>query len=59
MSELCCVSINKSIPFEIAALLGCAVTTGVGAVLRPVFGTIPEAKAPTKLVKVIDCIGKL
>ena len=22
-------------------------------------GTIPEAKAPTKLIKVIDCIGKL
>ena len=27
-------SINRSIPFEIAALLGCAVTTGVGAVLN-------------------------
>ena len=33
VSEECCVPINRSIPFEIAALLGCAVTTGVGAVL--------------------------
>ena len=32
--EECCVSVDKSIPFEIAALLGCAVTTGVGAVLN-------------------------
>jgi len=30
----CCVTIKKSVPFEIAALLGCAVTTGVGAVLN-------------------------
>ena len=34
VSEECCVPINRSIPFEIAALLGCAVTTGVGAVLN-------------------------
>ena len=32
--EVCCVPVAKSIPFEIAALLGCAVTTGVGAVLN-------------------------
>lgn len=29
-----CVRIDKAVPFEIAALLGCAVTTGVGAVLN-------------------------
>lgn len=29
-----CVKIDKAVPFEIAALLGCAVTTGVGAVLN-------------------------
>ena len=29
-----CVVIGKDVPFEIAALLGCAVTTGVGAVLN-------------------------
>jgi len=29
-----CVTIDKAVPFEIAALLGCAVTTGVGAVLN-------------------------
>ncbi|WP_170328500.1 zinc-binding dehydrogenase [Ruegeria arenilitoris] len=29
-----CVPIDKAVPFEIAALLGCAVTTGVGAALN-------------------------
>lgn len=29
-----CVKIDKAVPFEVAALLGCAVTTGVGAVLN-------------------------
>lgn len=29
-----CVVIPKDVPFEVAALLGCAVTTGVGAVLN-------------------------
>lgn len=29
-----CVPLAKDIPFEIAALIGCAVTTGVGAVLN-------------------------
>ncbi len=32
--EECCVSINKRVPFDVAALLGCAVTTGVGAVIN-------------------------
>lgn len=30
----CCVKVPKDIPPEVAALLGCAVTTGVGAVLN-------------------------
>ncbi|MFZ0547720.1 MAG: Zn-dependent alcohol dehydrogenase [Candidatus Promineifilaceae bacterium] len=30
----CCVPISKEIPMEVAALIGCAVTTGVGAVLN-------------------------
>ena len=30
----CCVPINKRVPFPIAALIGCAVTTGIGAVLK-------------------------
>ena len=30
----CCVTISKNVPFGVAALLGCAVTTGVGAVLN-------------------------
>lgn len=32
--EVCCVPLPKAVPFEIAALIGCAVTTGVGAVLN-------------------------
>jgi Zn-dependent alcohol dehydrogenase len=32
--EQCCVSMNKEIPLDVAALIGCAVTTGVGAVLN-------------------------
>lgn len=30
----CCVPLSKSVPLTIAALIGCAVTTGVGAVLN-------------------------
>jgi NDMA-dependent alcohol dehydrogenase len=30
----CCVPISKEIPLTVAALIGCAVTTGVGAVLN-------------------------
>jgi Zn-dependent alcohol dehydrogenase len=30
----CCVAIDREVPLEIAALVGCAVTTGVGAVWR-------------------------
>ena len=29
-----CVTIEKAVPFDVAALLGCAVTTGVGAALN-------------------------
>lgn len=32
--QVSCVKIDKAVPFEIAALLGCAVTTGVGAALN-------------------------
>ena len=32
--QISCVKIDKAVPFEIAALLGCAVTTGVGAALN-------------------------
>ncbi len=34
--EACCVPLAKDIPMEIAALIGCAVTTGVGAALNTV-----------------------
>jgi NDMA-dependent alcohol dehydrogenase len=30
----CCVPLNKAVPLPIAALIGCAVTTGVGAALN-------------------------
>lgn len=32
--DVCCVPLPKTVPFEVAALIGCAVTTGVGAVLN-------------------------
>ena len=32
--ERCCVPIPRDVPFEIAGLVGCAVTTGLGAVWR-------------------------
>jgi Zn-dependent alcohol dehydrogenase len=32
--EACCVPLPKTVPLEVAALIGCAVTTGVGAVLN-------------------------
>ena len=32
--DVCCIALDKSIPLMIAALIGCAVTTGVGAVLN-------------------------
>ncbi len=34
VSENSCVAIDKSLPFDIAALFGCAVLTGVGAVVN-------------------------
>ena len=30
----CCISLSQEVPFNIAALIGCAVTTGVGAALN-------------------------
>ncbi len=30
----CCIPLSKEVPFNIAALIGCAVTTGVGAVVN-------------------------
>jgi S-(hydroxymethyl)glutathione dehydrogenase/alcohol dehydrogenase len=32
--EICCVPVSKKLPLKIAAIIGCAVTTGVGAVLN-------------------------
>jgi Zn-dependent alcohol dehydrogenase len=32
--DICCVPLPREIPAEIAALIGCAVTTGVGAVMN-------------------------
>ena len=32
--EVCCVPVPTEVPMEVAALIGCAVTTGVGAVLN-------------------------
>ena len=49
--ERCCIPIAADVPFEIAALVGCAVTTGVGAVMRTA-----DAK-PGDRVAVIGCGG--
>ena len=53
------VEVLNILSYDVPPVIEMKSTTGVGAVLRPVFGTIPEAKPPTKLVKVIDCIGKI
>jgi len=34
VSSQCCVKMPSSLPFEISAVIGCAVTTGVGSVLN-------------------------
>jgi Zn-dependent alcohol dehydrogenase len=49
--ERCCVPIADDVPLEIAALVGCAVTTGVGAVMRTA-----DAK-PGDRVVVVGCGG--
>ncbi|MEO3761626.1 Zn-dependent alcohol dehydrogenase [Mycobacterium sp. B14F4] len=45
------VAVDRSMPLDLAALLGCAVTTGVGAVLRT------AAVRPGESVLVIGCGG--
>ena len=49
--ERCCVRIADDVPFEIAGLVGCAVTTGVGAVWRT------AGVRPGDRVAVIGCGG--
>jgi S-(hydroxymethyl)glutathione dehydrogenase/alcohol dehydrogenase len=49
--ERCCIPIPRDVPFEIAGLVGCAVTTGLGAVWRTA-----EAKSGDR-VAVIGCGG--
>lgn len=49
--ERSCVPIPEDVPLEIAALVGCAVTTGVGAVWRT------AGVAPGERVAVIGCGG--
>jgi S-(hydroxymethyl)glutathione dehydrogenase / alcohol dehydrogenase len=47
----CCVKIRKDVPFEIAALVGCAVATGVGAAMYT------ARVQPGESVAVIGCGG--
>jgi S-(hydroxymethyl)glutathione dehydrogenase / alcohol dehydrogenase len=49
--ERCCVPIPRDVPFDVAGLVGCAVTTGVGAVWRTA-----QAR-PGDRVAVIGCGG--
>src|SRR5260370_35355891 len=51
LPERSCVPIPKDVPFEIAGLVGCAVTTGVGAVWRT------AGVRPGERVAVIGCGG--
>jgi len=51
LPERSCVPIPKDVPFEIAGLVGCAVTTGVGAVWRT------AGVRPGDRVAVIGCGG--
>ena len=49
--EACCIPIPADVPFDVAALVGCAVTTGVGAVWRT------AAVRPGDRVAVVGCGG--
>ncbi len=49
--EKCCVPIPNDVPFDVAGLVGCAVTTGVGAVWRT------AGVQPGDRVAVIGCGG--
>ena len=51
MPERACVPIPKQVPFDVAALVGCAVTTGVGAVWNT------AGVRPGDRVAVIGCGG--
>ena len=53
------VEVLNILKYDVPPVIEMKSATGVGAVLRPVFGTIPEAKAPARVAKVIDCIGKI
>jgi S-(hydroxymethyl)glutathione dehydrogenase/alcohol dehydrogenase len=49
--ERCCVPIPRDVPFDVAGLVGCAITTGVGAVWRT------AGVRPGERVAVIGCGG--
>jgi Zn-dependent alcohol dehydrogenase len=49
--ERCCVPIPRDVPFDVAGLVGCAVTTGVGAVWRT------AGVRPGDRVAIIGCGG--
>ena len=53
------VEVLNILKYDVPPVIEMKSATGIGAVLRPVFGTIPEAKAPARVAKVIDCIGKI
>ncbi|HYG25430.1 MAG TPA: Zn-dependent alcohol dehydrogenase [Caulobacteraceae bacterium] len=49
--EHACTAIRKDMPFDVAALIGCSVTTGVGAVIHT------SSVRPGETVAVIGCGG--
>ncbi len=48
--QQCCIPLPKNVPFAVSALIGCAVTTGVGAVLN-------TAKVPPESSVVVFGVG--
>lgn len=51
------VRVQNVVKFETPPVLKILSETGDGAVLRPVFGDIPEA-AQVGVITVVDCVGK-
>ena len=51
------VRVLNILKYEVPPVLKIASTTGNGAVLRPVFGEIPE-DVQTDVITVVDCVGK-
>jgi len=52
------VAVLNILRYDVPPVIEMKSATGNGAILRPVFGTIPEAIVPQQVSIVVDCIGK-